>query len=185
YGEEEKIKGMKDYKRTYELSQPKKIDEEMPLQLSYRHLATLVQIEEKWNNLKKILLRTEQIPENIKKEDEKRIRRRAEHANFWIQKYAPKQILFKVKKELPKINLSKKQKDFLQNLKKEFESKKWNGENIHQAIYDAVEKTEIKPGLGFKTIYQIILNKNKGPRAGYFLSNLEKEFVINRISKAI
>jgi len=37
----------------------------------------------------------------------------------------------------------------------------------------------------FAAIYQIILGQEKGPRAGFFLSNLDKDFVIKRVKEAI
>jgi lysyl-tRNA synthetase class I len=31
----------------------------------------------------------------------------------------------------------------------------------------------------------VILGKDKGPRAGYFLSNLDKDFVLKRFKEAV
>ena len=45
------------------------------------------------------------------------------------------------------------------------------------------EKIPIK--IAFQAIYQIILGQEKGPRAGYFLSNLDKDFVLKRVKEAI
>ena len=64
---------------------PKKI----PFQLPYRHLVTLIQIGKNWKDVKQILLRTNQIPKNLSKEDEKHLKQRAEHAEYWLKKFAP------------------------------------------------------------------------------------------------
>ena len=47
------------------------------------------------------------------------------------------------------------------------------------------EKQKIPIKQAFKTIYQIILGQEKGPRAGYFLSNLDKDFVLKRVKEAV
>jgi lysyl-tRNA synthetase class 1 len=185
FGVEEEIKGTKDLKKTYELSQPCKIPKKIPLQLPYRHLVTLVQIGEKWKDIKQILTRTGEIPKDISKEDEEHLKQRAEHANFWLENFAPDMIKFEVKKKIPKINLDKTQKEFLTSLLTSFSSINWEAEEIHNAIYSVSEKQKIPIKIAFKSIYQIILGQEKGPRAGFFLSNLDKEFVLKRIEEAV
>ena len=44
FGKEEKIRGMKDLEKIYELSQPYKIPNNIPFQIPYRHLLTIMQI---------------------------------------------------------------------------------------------------------------------------------------------
>ena len=41
------------------------------------------------------------------------------------------------------------------------------------------------PATAFQAIYQVILGQQQGPRAGYFLSKLEKEFVLKRVTEAV
>jgi len=185
FGKEEATKGMKDLKKTYELSQPYTIPKKIPYQLPYRHLVTLIQIGENWNDVKKILLRTKQIPKDLNKDDEKHLKQRAEHARYWLDNFAPDMVKFEVKKKLPKVNLSKEQNKFLLSLVKKLSSVDWEAEAIHNLIYDSSEKEKIQITIAFKTIYQIILGQEKGPRAGYFLSNLDKSFVLKRVKEAV
>ena len=185
FGKEEATKGMKDLKKTYELSQPYTIPKTIPYQLPYRHLVTLTQIGENWNDVKKILLRTGQIPKDLNKQDEEHLKQRAEHAKYWLDNFAPDIVKFKVKKKLPKVNLAEEQKKFLLSLTENLPSIKWEAEDIHNIIYDSSEKEKIPIKTAFKTIYQIILGQEKGPRAGYFLSNLDKDFVLKRVEEAV
>ncbi|UCD13045.1 MAG: lysine--tRNA ligase [Thermoplasmatales archaeon] len=190
FGKEEAAKGMKDLKKTYELSQPYGIPKAIPYQLPYRHLVTLIQIGQIWNDVKKILLRTGQIPKNLGKEDEKHLKQRAEHARYWLDNFAPDSEKFEVKKKMPKINLTEEQKRFLFSLGHALSQIRWDAENIHRTIYTVIgewqqEGKKNAKNEGFKTIYQIILEKEKGPRAGYFLSNLDKQFVLERIAEAV
>jgi lysyl-tRNA synthetase, class I len=185
FEKEEAIKGMKDLKKTYELSQPYDILKTIPFQLPYRHLVTLVQIGNDWKEVKNILLRTNQIPKEISKNDEKHLKQRVEHARYWLDKFAPDMVKFEVKKKMPKVNLEKEQISFLSKLLENLSSIDWEPENIHNEIYDSSQKGKIQIKTAFKTIYQIILGQEKGPRAGYFLSNLDKSFVIDRVKEAI
>lgn len=185
FGKEKEIKGMKDLDTTYALSKPYKVSKEIPLQLPYRHLVTLIQIGDNWQEVKKILQRTNQIPKNIKKEDEEHLKQRAEHAKYWLERFAPETVKFKVQKRLPDIKLEKEQIQFLEEFLEKISKIDWEAEKIHNVIYEISEKRKIPIKIAFKTLYQIILGKEKGPRAGYFLSNLEKEFIIKRIEEAV
>jgi lysyl-tRNA synthetase class 1 len=185
FKKEEEIKGMKDLEKTYELSQPYEIPDKIPFQLPYRHLVTLVQIGKSWKDVKNILLRTDQIPKNLSKEDEKHLEQREEHAKYWLDNFAPDMVKFEVKKKLPKGSLDKEQIKFLKSLSEKISDIKWDAEDIHKKIYDISEKEKIPIKIAFKSIYQIILGQEKGPRAGFFLSNLDKDFVIKRVKEAI
>ena len=185
FGKEKKTHGMKDLEKTYELSQPYETPKKMPYHIPYRHLVTLVQIGKDWNEVEKILLRTEQIPNDLNDRDKKHLRQRAEHAKYWLDSFAPDMIRFEVKKKIPRLQLSKEQKKFLSSIVEKLASLKWTGENVHNAIYEISEKEKIPIKTSFKTIYQVLLGREKGPRAGYFLSNLDKNFVLKRFEEAV
>ncbi len=185
FGIEEETKGMKDLKKTYELSQPHQIPKDMPYQIPYRHLVTLLQIGKNWNDLKEILLRTNQIPKDLKNQDEINLKQRSEHALYWLQNFAPEMVKFEVKSTIPKINIVEKEIVFLKEMYENIQNIEWNAEDIHNLIYEISENKKIPVKMAFKTIYKIILGQEKGPRAGYFLSNLDKEFVKKRLSEAI
>jgi lysyl-tRNA synthetase class 1 len=185
FGKETEIKGMKEFKKTYELSQPYHIPKTMPLHLPYRHLVTLVQIGKTWDLVKEILIRTKQISKILKKEDEEHLRQRTEHVRYWLDKFAPDEVKFEVKEELPKMTLTKEQQTVLSIFKEKIPDLSWEPEAIHNAIYEISEETKIPIKTAFSAIYQIILGQEKGPRAGFFLSNLEKQFVRQRVTEAV
>jgi lysyl-tRNA synthetase class 1 len=185
FGVEKKPKGMKDLRTTYELSQPYHIPKKVPYQIPYRHLVTIVQVGNRWDKIKQILIRTRQIPKKISQVDEDHLKQRVEHVQYWIEHFAPDIIKFEVKIKAPKLMLTSKQKAFLQSIHVRFTSIPWEAETIHNAIYDISEEKDQPIKLAFTTLYQIILGKKQGPRAGYFLSNLDKEFVLNRIAEVI
>ncbi|EMR74399.1 lysyl-tRNA synthetase, class I [Thermoplasmatales archaeon SCGC AB-539-N05] len=184
FGAEEETKGTKDLKKTYELSQPYKVPKKLPYQIPYRHLVTLVQISNKWAEIKQTIHRTGQVLTTIDNEDEERLKNRAKHASYWLNSFAPSMVKFELKQSLPKIILTTEQKQFLLHLKKIFDSVEWKAENIHDAVYDVAEKKGVKATFAFKTIYQIFLGQDRGPRLGYFLSSLDKTFVLKRFNEA-
>jgi len=185
FGKEEETKGMKDLNVTYKLAQPYDIPDRIPFQLPYRHLVTLIQLGETWDEVKKILLRTDQIPKDISKTDERHLKQRVEHARYWLDNFAPDMVKFEIKKKMPNVDIDKKSKDFLSNLNDTLENITWDPESIHRTIYETSEDLNIPIKTAFKTIYLITLGQEKGPRAGYFLSNLDKDFVLKRIEQAI
>jgi lysyl-tRNA synthetase, class I len=185
FGTEEKIKGMKDLDIIYELSQPYTIPTRLPEQVPYRHLVTLTQIAETWQELLDILHRTHQIPESLDKDDEKRLRQRRSHVLYWLQHFAPSALTFKVKKQLPSVTLTKDQKTLLEAFIKRTDDIAWSADDIHNLIYKISEEHHLPAATAFAAMYQILLDQEKGPRIGYFLSNLDKTFVLKRFQEAI
>jgi lysyl-tRNA synthetase class 1 len=185
FGKEETIKGIKDLDVIYELSQPDKIPLTLPVQVPYRHLVTLVQIQKNWKDLKPMLQRSNQLPETISKDDEDRIKQRIHHVLFWLNTYAPASVKFTIKKTLPKLTLTEDQQRFLNAFLQNTDSMNWDAETIHNQIYEIIETLNISPKIAFSTMYQLILGQNKGPRIGYFLSNLDKDFVLKRCMEAV
>ena len=182
---EEVQKGIKDLDATYELSQPTEISQHMPVQIPYRHLVTVVQIGETWDTIKNILIRTDQLPENLSLQDETRLQQRIDHVNYWLKHFAPAALQFKVQRNLPKVRLSKQQQGFLEQFFEQALTIPWNPEDIHNLIYKIAEEQQIPAKIAFGAIYQILLGKTKGPRVGYFLSNLDIDFVLQRCQQAL
>ena len=144
-----------------------------------------MQIGRNWDEIKEILMRTKQIPKDISDSDEKHLRQRAKHVKYWLKYFAPDMIRFEVKKKMPKLKLGDDQKKFIFSFKEKIMPIAWGAEDIHNAIYEVSEKQEITTKNAFKTIYQVLLGQDKGPRAGYFLSNLDKDFVLKRFEEAV
>ena len=185
FDEEEEIKGMKDLDTVYELSQPTEIPTQIPIQIPYRHLVTIVQISNDWEEIQNMLQRSNQLPETITENDKKRLQQRIEHVCYWLDHFAPNAITFSVKKQLPDQPLTKEQQTVLRSFLEKATNLTWDPEIIHNTIYGIAENQRISPKVAFQSIYTVILGQKKGPRVGYFLSNLKKEFVINRFKEAV
>ena len=61
----------------------------------------------------------------------------------------------------------------------------WEGELIHGSIHELVKAhEEFTPKDCFQAIYRLFLDKDFGPQAGWFLSALDKDFVVKRLQRS-
>jgi len=185
FGKEEETKGMKDLNKTYELSQPYQIPPAMPVHIPIRHLVTLVQIKPTWDEIRGILHRTHQIPANINQTDDAHLRQRADHARYWLKEFAPDDVKFQLQPLLPPITLTPEQQTFLKDFETKLPNLPWDADTIHNTVYDTSEHLKLPTKTAFQALYLILLGQTQGPRAGYFLSTLEKTFVHHRITEAL
>jgi len=60
-----------------------------------------------------------------------------------------------------------------------------SGEEIHALIYEVAKEVGMeKTTAAFEAIYLAFLAQPKGPRAGWFLAFLERDFVLARLREA-
>jgi len=62
---------------------------------------------------------------------------------------------------------------------------KWEGEELKTALFTAMKQLGFKPNVAFPAVYYSFLGKEKGPKAGYLLSYLDKDFVLKRLEEVI
>lgn len=171
-----------DLGRTYVLSQPFEIPKKLPLQIPYRHLVSLVQIKEDFDGILDILKRTAQV-ESLNEEDKKHLSQRAECVKFWLKSFAPDRVKFSIAKEPPALTLDADHRKYLGDLSRELGKGDWTPDSIHNTIYELAQSRGLKSKTAFQLVYQATLNQKHGPRLGYFLSTLDKDFVIKRIGE--
>ena len=150
-------------KRIYELSNLK-VQKKLPEKTGFRHLITLVQAGKK----------------TIKKQDVKR----AEKVSRWIEKYAGDEFKFKVQEKINKdVSLSDKQKEALIELKKILEVKKLNKTDLFNEFYNICNSIGIKNNDFFQGAYNVILNKNRGPRLADLIFTVGREKIIKLLEQ--
>lgn len=113
------------------------------------------------------------------------LKTRAKYAEKWLANYAPENYKFTIQENLPAVakKLNKIQKDFLTEIAKLLEQKKYKGEDLHQEIHEIKKRTGINPREAFSAIYLAILGKDSGPQAGWLLASLDRKFVIKRFKE--
>ena len=167
--------------RAFELSQiENRIREESQI-LSYRQLVTLVQSKNGYEEIVETLKRTGEI-ENLNDYESKQLRSRIACIRGWLKTQAPDNIKFEIQKIPPKLEIDSNIIKRITELKIKMNSIDWNPETIHDSFYELQEDNDTPAKEYFNIMYQIILGKNRGPRLGFFLATMEKEFVIKRLN---
>jgi lysyl-tRNA synthetase, class I len=173
----------KDLLRAYELAQPSGVSGQMPLQVPYRHLVQIVQITHSFDMMLEILKRSERITE-IREEDVERLKQRAECVRFWLDNFAPEEVKFHISPALPTCEISASELRFLREVHAKLTQVEWSGDKIHDLVYECAKVSGLGAKGGFQVMYSIFINKRQGPRLGYFLSTLDRSFVLARIEEA-
>jgi lysyl-tRNA synthetase class 1 len=58
-------------------------------------------------------------------------------------------------------------------------------EAIHEMVYAATAEGEaLKPAEAFQALYLALLGTRRGPRIGWFLAFLDRDFVVRRLREA-
>ena len=167
-------------RRAIELSYIKEKPKEKPTPLPYRHLVTLAQSKNNTGQIIEALKRTGDI-NNLDEEATKNLDERIKCINGWLDDYAPESVKFLIQKEAPNIEFGEEELQRIKHLEDKMSEIEWKPENLHDAFYDLQEKNQIPAKEYFKIMYNVILGKDKGPRLGFFLATMEREFVLNRL----
>tara|TARA_Y100000296_G_C5174178_1_gene259042 strand:+ start:471 stop:1967 length:1497 start_codon:yes stop_codon:yes gene_type:complete len=149
-------------KRIYELSQIK-LSQAKPKRISFRHLITLAQTG-KIGKLKG----TEKA--------------RAKKVENWLEKYASDDMKFEIQDKV-NVNLTEKQKQVLIALKESLAVKDFNEDELFNEFYNICKAVGIEGKEFFETAYNIIINKNKGPRLASLILSIGKEKIIKLLNQ--
>jgi len=105
----------------------------------------------------------------------------------WLAKWAPEDVKFELLQKTDRSQFSVAQKQFLAQLADKIEKALdppaggADGEWFHAAIYGLKDTSSLEPKEMFSTLYQVLIGKESGPRAGWFLSILQRDWLINRL----
>ena len=118
--------------------------------------------------------------------DKEELAERVEHAKKWLKDYSPERYVFEIQEELPESasSLSDGQKKFLGALGKALGEKDWSAEELHGKVHELKTESGLEPKEVFGSLYISILGKDSGPKAGWFLEALDKEFLVKRFEEA-
>lgn len=120
-------------------------------------------------------------------EDKNELEKRLHYVNLWLNDYADNAHKFSVQESMPETayDLNDEQKKFLSEIITELETQKRSGEELHAQIHQIRKNSTLEPRGAFAAIYMVLIGKDSGPQAGWFLDALERDFVINRFKGAI
>ena len=152
-----------------------------PFEIPFRHMVTAVQIargdqEGLFQALKRsgydITARREEIIG------------RARNVQTWLDKYAPAYVKFQVQESLPAAvkNLTPSERNSLGILAERVDDK--SAAEIHDLVYAVAKEQGLDSKKFFQAIYLAFLGDRQGPKVGWFLSSLERNFVRERLAEA-
>jgi hypothetical protein len=110
---------------------------------------------------------------------------RVRAANYWIEHYSTEEERTVLQSEMPAAvaALTASQRGFLRILGQKLQTASWDGDALQATLFDAARLTPISQPEAFKSLYVAILNKQAGPKAGNFLSFLDRSFVTQRLAE--
>ncbi len=112
---------------------------------------------------------------------------RADYAKRWLA-IADDQYKFSLAEDaMPEAgkNLSASQKEALSDVLTYVKAHDpLDGQELHTALHDIRKAREMEAADFFSALYGIFLGKASGPKAGWFLSVLDREFLISRLTQA-
>lgn len=126
--------------------------------------------------------------EGLTGEDIEEAQERAFYAKKWVSEYAPEDYRYELQQSLPERAkaLSAGQKEALKRLAEYIQTTpELNGPALHEQLHALKEELHIEPKALFSALYISFLGKESGPKAGWFLSVLPRDFVLTRLSEVV
>jgi lysyl-tRNA synthetase, class I len=169
--------------RIYELSaiDSKDIPKKAPFQPSFRHLTTIVQICE--HDIEAVAKFYEE-KEGVKDAtDLERVKLRAACASNWLKKYAPEDMVFNINSKTPDVKISTEIKPAFAKLIELLGSNATEDE-IGPAVFNFCKENDIPIKEFFQAAYQILINKERGPKLVPFIFSMGKEKAVRLLKEA-
>jgi lysyl-tRNA synthetase, class I len=115
-------------------------------------------------------------------DQEETIKKELKFIDSWLRNWAPEDVKFELAAKPPQF-ISEKERAYLAALAKKIEAAPADaeGEWFHKAIYELKDNSSMSPKQLFSTLYKVLIAQESGPRAGWFLSILPREWLIKRL----
>ncbi|UCF96598.1 MAG: lysine--tRNA ligase [Spirochaetaceae bacterium] len=160
-------------RRIYELSQVANVAATMPIQIPFRHLCNLIQIQD--GNVDGVIQSL-----NIKtnEQDLAKIRTRARCAWNWTRQYAPDSFRFSLRpRDCEPLEIIEAERKAIVLLRREIEEKldSHDERSLSEAIYALAGEAGMEAKEFFKLVYRVLIEKEMGPRLAGFLLTIGRE----------
>jgi lysyl-tRNA synthetase class 1 len=119
----------------------------------------------------------------VAEEDAEIIKNELRFIDNWLQKRAPEDVKFELAESVDPTEFSQQESAFLAKLgdKIALAPVGADGGWFHDTIYGLKVESGLAPKDMFKALYRALINKDSGPRAGWFLSILPRDWLIARL----
>ncbi len=128
-----------------------------------------------------IIARTEH--GKLAEEEAEVIRRELQFIDNWLEKRAPEEVKFSLLETVDGDGFNEAEKEFLRNLADKIAEapKDADGMWFHERMYELKDSSDLQPKEMFAALYRALIGKTSGPRAGWFLSILPRDWLIARL----
>nr|AIF23581.1 lysyl-tRNA synthetase (lysK) [uncultured marine group II/III euryarchaeote SAT1000_17_E06] len=168
-----------DNARAWELSQVAAIPEALPT-VAYRHLVTLAQSRPDLDGVVETLQQTGELGD-VSAADREWLARRLECLENWLAGPAPDAVRFTLQERPPQLKLKSGERDALATLAELLTEAEWQPQPLHDLFYAAQEASGRDAKTLFALVYRALLGQSRGPRLGFFLATLDREWVVARL----
>jgi lysyl-tRNA synthetase class 1 len=149
-----------------------------PFEIPFRHMVTAVQIARGDEDGLFTALKRSGYDVISRREE---ILGRARNVQTWLDKYAPAYVKFQVQETLPAAinNLTPVERRGLGLLAEQIDDK--TAAEIHELVYAVAKEQSLDSKKFFQAIYLTFLGDRQGPKVGWFLASLDRDFVKARL----
>jgi len=162
-------------KRLFEMIQLGKMPLKYKAKISYSLFIEIAKILPEKNQEKFVMQKLKEYG-HLKESTKELVRERLEYAKNLLKRIGGK----------PKshVELADEEKMLIRNLISMIE-KESNAENIQMKTFEIIKASGMKVSDGFKLIYRILLNSERGPRLGAYITEVGKEEIINKLKEVL
>jgi lysyl-tRNA synthetase class 1 len=149
-----------------------------PFEIPFRHMVTAVQIARGDEDGLFTALKRSGYDVISRREE---ILGRARNVQTWLDKHAPAYVKFQVQETLPAAinNLTPVERRGLGLLAEQIDDK--TAAEIHELVYAVAKEQSLDSKKFFQAIYLAFLGDRQGPKVGWFLASLDRDFVKARL----
>lgn len=112
------------------------------------------------------------------------IKRELQFIDAWLDKRAPDEVKFALKEQIDAGEFTENEVKLFAGLAEKVAAAPADasGEYFHLALYSFKDELGMQPKDMFSALYRLLIGKPSGPRAGWFLSILPRDWLIARLS---
>lgn len=120
---------------------------------------------------------------DVAREQRETILRELRLIDAWLDAWAPEELRFTLQQSVDPNQFSDDEKAYFSALAEQIATAPddADGEWFHQTVYSFKEISNLPPKQLFQSLYRLLIAKDSGPRAGWFLSLLPRDWLVARL----
>lgn len=158
------------------------IDEQTVSNIPFSHLVSSYQAALRDSDKTiEVLARTEHV--DMAHKQKAIIEKELRFIDSWLDSWAPEDLKFSLRQDVDTAEFSDAERAYFATLGEKIATAPTDADGawFHEAIYSLKDEVDIVPKELFSSLYRLLINKTSGPRAGWFLSILPRDWLITRL----